>query len=199
MSHPDNPHKGQPVLRAGAELEEANAAVIMLHGRGGNAADILALSGAFDRPDLAYLAPQAAGNTWYPKRFLAPVRENEPGRTSALELIADIIGLAITHDITPDRIALLGFSQGACLSPRIRRPTSGSLRRHHCPDRRVDRRDHRPGRLSGDTGGNACLHWFQRCRSPYPTGPCRRVVGCHGGAGWSGCRADLPGHGTHRQ
>ena len=60
MIDADNPHKGQPVFHAGAELENAEAAVIMLHGRGADAADILALSDDFERPDLAYLAPQAA-------------------------------------------------------------------------------------------------------------------------------------------
>lgn len=116
MMHPTSPHKGQPVLRAGAELEEAGAAVIMMHGRGADAADILSLAGAFDRPDIAYLAPEAAGRTWYPRSFLAPVAGNEPGRSSALELMADLLGLLITHDILPDRIAILGFSQGACLA-----------------------------------------------------------------------------------
>ncbi|WP_421725526.1 alpha/beta hydrolase [Bauldia sp.] len=116
MSDPGDRHKGQPILRAGAELETADAAVIMLHGRGASASDILSLSDAFDRPDLAYLAPQAAGNSWYPERFLVSIEENEPDRTSALRLIADLIGHLITHDITPDRTVLLGFSQGACLA-----------------------------------------------------------------------------------
>lgn len=116
MNSRDNPHEGQPVLRSGADLADAEAAVVMLHGRGADAADILALSDAFERPDIAYLAPQAKGNTWYPHRFLAPVRENEPERSSALRVIADIIGLLITREITPERIGLLGFSQGACLA-----------------------------------------------------------------------------------
>lgn len=116
MTDPANPHKGQPVLHAGAGLDEASAAVIMLHGRGADAANILSLAKNFGRPDIAFLAPEAAGNTWYPQSFLAPVSENEPGRTSALELIADILGLLITREILPERIALLGFSQGACLA-----------------------------------------------------------------------------------
>ncbi len=111
-----NPHKGQPVLHAGAGLDEADAAMIMLHGRGADAADILALAAAFERPDIAYLAPEAAGRVWYPRPFLAPVADNEPGRTSALDRIADLLGLLITHDILPERTALLGFSQGACLA-----------------------------------------------------------------------------------
>lgn len=116
MADPANPHKGQPVLQSGAGLDEATAAVIMLHGRGADAADILGLAGSFDRPALAYLAPDAAGHTWYPRPFIAPVAQNQPYLASALELIADIIGLLITRDIPPERIALVGFSQGACLA-----------------------------------------------------------------------------------
>jgi len=116
MDSAANPHKGQPVLRAGAGLDEADAAMIMLHGRGADAADILALAEALERPDIAFLAPQAADHTWYPRPFLAPVSENEPYLTSALERVSDILGMLITHDIPPDRMALLGFSQGACLA-----------------------------------------------------------------------------------
>lgn len=116
MDSAANPHKGQPVLHAGAGLDEAGAAMIMLHGRGADAADILALAGTLERPDIAYLAPQAADHSWYPRPFLAPLAENEPHLTSALECVADILGMLITHDIPPDRMALLGFSQGACLA-----------------------------------------------------------------------------------
>ncbi len=88
----------------------------MLHGRGADAADILGLAESFDRPTLAYLAPEAAGHAWYPYSFLAPVAQNQPFLASALDVIGDIIGLLITHDIPPTRIALVGFSQGACLA-----------------------------------------------------------------------------------
>ena len=116
MSSEAQTHRGQPLLQAGAALEEADAAVVMLHGRGADAGDILALSEAFGRPALAYLAPQAANNTWYPQPFMAPVADNEPWRTSALELVADVVGMLITHDIPPAKTAILGFSQGACLA-----------------------------------------------------------------------------------
>ena len=115
MERDRNPHKGRPVLAAGAGLEAAGGAVIMMHGRGAGASDILSLAGSLARPDIACLAPDAAGQTWYPRPFMAPRRDNEPDLTSALELIADILGLLITHDIPPERTALLGFSQGACL------------------------------------------------------------------------------------
>ncbi len=80
-------HQGQPVRQFGASLKEAEGAVVMLHGRGGSAEDILSLASAMYRPGLAYLAPQAAGNTWYPNSFLAPREENEPWLSSALSLV----------------------------------------------------------------------------------------------------------------
>jgi predicted esterase len=116
MSDPSDPHRGQPVLRAGADLSQAKAAMIMLHGRGADAADIIGLSEVIGRPEVIYLAPEAAGHTWYPTSFLAPVERNEPGRTSALGVIAGLIGRLGAAKLAPEQIALLGFSQGACLS-----------------------------------------------------------------------------------
>ena len=85
------PHQGQPVLTAGAPLESARAAMIMVHGRGASAEDILTLAEEFHAPDFAYLAPQAAGNTWYPYSFLSPIESNEPGISSGLVLLADLL------------------------------------------------------------------------------------------------------------
>jgi predicted esterase len=116
MSDPNDPHRGQPVLRAGADLSQAKAAMIMLHGRGADAADIIGLSEVIGRPEIIYLAPEAAGHTWYPYSFLAPVTRNEPGRASALNVIAGLIGRLGSARLAPERIALLGFSQGACLA-----------------------------------------------------------------------------------
>jgi predicted esterase len=107
---------GQPVLTTGAELEKARGAMIMLHGRGGTARDILALSGYLDRPDFAYLAPQAAGNTWYPYSFLAPIERNEPALSRALDNIADLLAKLAAAGFPAERTMLLGFSQGACLA-----------------------------------------------------------------------------------
>ena len=73
-----DPHRGQSVFSTGARLEEASAAMLMLHGRGASAQDILSLANEFDQPGFAFLAPQAAGNTWYPNRFMSPVEQNEP-------------------------------------------------------------------------------------------------------------------------
>lgn len=111
-----SPHRGQPVLAAGRPLEEAEAAMIMVHGRGAGAEDILSLAGELGRPELAYLAPQAAGYTWYPYSFMAPIEQNEPGLSSGLEVLGDLVRHLEDHGIPPERTVLLGFSQGACLS-----------------------------------------------------------------------------------
>ena len=90
--------------------------MLMLHGRGARAEDILSLANEFDQPGFAYLAPQAAGNTWYPNRFLAPLEENEPWLSSALAFISDVLAEIVNAKISYERIILLGFSQGACLN-----------------------------------------------------------------------------------
>jgi predicted esterase len=112
----NGPHQGQPVVTAGAPLEEAQAAMILVHGRGATAESILTLTAEFDRPDFAYLAPQAAGNTWYPYSFTAPISNNEPGISSGMAVIEDLIDRITEAGIPHERLILLGFSQGACLS-----------------------------------------------------------------------------------
>ena len=110
------PHRGQPVLLAGESLSRARAAMLMIHGRGARAEDILSLADQFAQPGFAYLAPQAAGSTWYPNRFLVPLAENEPWLSSALEFVGDVVGQIIAAGIPAERTILLGFSQGACLT-----------------------------------------------------------------------------------
>lgn len=110
------PHQGQPVRRAGTPLNEARAAMVMVHGRGATAESILALVPALDAGGFAYLAPQAAGGTWYPNSFMAPIPGNEPGITSGLAAIGDVIAVIEAAGIPLERTMLLGFSQGACLS-----------------------------------------------------------------------------------
>ena len=110
------PHQGQPVLTAGEPLDKATAAMLMLHGRGATAEDILALSDELQQPGFAYLAPQAAGYSWYPNSFLAPIESNEPGLSSGLAVIASLLAKLAQAGIPPERTILLGFSQGACLS-----------------------------------------------------------------------------------
>ena len=111
-----DPHGNQPVLAAGRKLPGAAAAVILVHGRGASAEDILNLGQEFGHPDLAYLAPQAAGNSWYPYSFLAPIQQNEPWLTSALHKLAHLVEDISHAGIAREKIILAGFSQGACLA-----------------------------------------------------------------------------------
>jgi len=112
-----DPHASQPVLRHGPAPRDARLVTILIHGRGGSADDMLSLGSELRAADVAYLAPQAAGNTWYPYSFLAPLEQNEPGLSSALARLAGLVdSLAQDEGVPPARIALLGFSQGACLS-----------------------------------------------------------------------------------
>jgi predicted esterase len=115
-ANPHDPHAGQPILTAGAALQEARLVAIMLHGRGASAEDILGLASEFTATDIAYLAPQAAGSTWYPYSFLSPIPQNQPGLDSALGVIARLCDQLEGQGISSERIALMGFSQGACLT-----------------------------------------------------------------------------------
>ena len=116
MCPSNDPHAGQPVLRLGPSPRDARLALICVHGRGASAGDILGLAAELQLPDVVCLAPEAAGHTWYPYSFLSPIPQNEPGITSGLGVIAALIDALGAEGIAPDRIGLLGFSQGACLS-----------------------------------------------------------------------------------
>lgn len=116
MTRAGPPHGGQPVVRTGAPLDQARAAVIMVHGRGAGPANILDLVPAIGHPGVAYLAPAAGGGTWYPKGFMAPIEENEPGISSGIAVIHGLIEDVVAAGIPASRIVLLGFSQGACLA-----------------------------------------------------------------------------------
>ena len=109
------PHDGQPVLQAGEPLERALAAMILVHGRGASAEDILYTAGPLARPGFAYLAPQAAGQTWYPHPFTSPLESNEPWLSSALEFLGRVLA-RVEDNLPAARVILLGFSQGACLT-----------------------------------------------------------------------------------
>ena len=109
------PHQGQPVLAAGQPLDSAKGAMVLVHGRGATAESILTLAEEWIHPDFAYLAPQAADNTWYPHRFLAPIASNEPYLSSALTAVNQVLDRLSEARIRPDHTILLGFSQGACL------------------------------------------------------------------------------------
>lgn len=110
------PHRGQEVRFFGESLGSASAAMVMVHGRGASARDILTLASELNAPGFAYVAPQAAGGTWYPNSFLAPIASNEPYLSSALDVIAEIVRQIGAAGIPAERTMLLGFSQGACLS-----------------------------------------------------------------------------------
>jgi predicted esterase len=116
MANDSDPHAGQPVRTAGAPLEDARAAVIMIHGRGASAESILTLAAALPAAGVAFLAPQAAGGSWYPLGFMSPVARNEPGISSGMRAIDRVLGLVADADVPPERTVLLGFSQGACLA-----------------------------------------------------------------------------------
>jgi phospholipase/carboxylesterase len=103
------------VLQAGEPLASAGAAMILVHGRGASAADIMTVGAELMHPGFAYLAPQAAGGAWYPNPFTAPLEANEPYLSSALEAVGSILA-SIEKTIPAGRIILLGFSQGACLT-----------------------------------------------------------------------------------
>jgi predicted esterase len=118
------PHAGQRVMHAGAPLASARAAMVMVHGRNASPENILELSDVLDRPEFAYVGPAAAGGTWYPYSFMAPREQNEPGISSGLFVIESVVSNLIAQGFSPERIMLLGFSQGACLTSEfsIRHP-----------------------------------------------------------------------------
>lgn len=119
MTHsgPDrHPHGDGRILHAGAPLDEATGVIIALHGRGAGAEDIVGLAQEVAPSAVAIVAPEAAGNTWYPYRFLEPTERNEPYLSSALRRVGELIDDVQSKGIPGRRIALLGFSQGACLA-----------------------------------------------------------------------------------
>jgi predicted esterase len=120
MKPVEDPHSGGRLLSAGAPLGEATGVVILLHGRGGSAEDILSLHVALHAglagQKIAWLAPEANGRTWYPNSFLAPREANEPYLSSALRRVQSVVQAVAEAGLGPEKIALAGFSQGACLS-----------------------------------------------------------------------------------
>jgi len=115
LSAAADPHAGQRVVHRGAAWTKARLAVILLHGRGSAPEDLVELADEWNVPDIAYLAPAAAGGTWYPESFLAPIHRNEPWLTSALRTIERVLDEVEHHGVPAERVAILGFSQGGCL------------------------------------------------------------------------------------
>ncbi|MFA9415989.1 alpha/beta hydrolase [Natrinema sp. HArc-T2] len=112
----DGPHQGQQLVTGGTDLADAEAALVLTHGRGATARGMIQLAEEVQQDGVAALAPQAARRTWYPNSFLAPVKQNEPGRSSGLQAISDAIAEANDAGIPTERVMLVGFSQGACLA-----------------------------------------------------------------------------------
>ena len=110
------PHQGEQIYTAGQPLDQANAAMLLVHGRGATAASILELANELYHPEYTYLAPQAAGNKWYPYSFLAPLTQNEPWLSSGIQALRDLVAKVEETGIPSERIVLTGFSQGACLA-----------------------------------------------------------------------------------
>jgi phospholipase/carboxylesterase len=106
---------GKNIFSAGKNIRDAGNVLIMLHGRGGSAEDILSLAQYFSLEDYALLAPQAINNTWYPYSFLSPPLQNEPWLSSALSLLKEIVNDIKLQKISEENTYFLGFSQGACL------------------------------------------------------------------------------------
>jgi phospholipase/carboxylesterase len=104
------------IIRTGKQTGEATKALVMLHGRGGSAEDILGLAKYLPVNDFALFAPQATNNTWYPYSFLAAPKDNEPWLSGALELVKETVADIVAEGIKPENIYFLGFSQGACLT-----------------------------------------------------------------------------------
>ncbi|MCS3861348.1 phospholipase/carboxylesterase [Salinibacter ruber] len=109
-------HQDQPVHTDGAPIGDAQAGLVLLHGRGASAQGMLQLADDLDVPDIAHLAPQARMRSWYPQSFMAPRDQNEPELASALATIGDVLSRLADAGIGPARTVLLGFSQGACLA-----------------------------------------------------------------------------------
>ena len=111
-----DPHVRHTVVSAGTPLGESRAVMIMLHGRNAGPRNILELVPPLDRPVFTYLAPAAANGTWYPYSFMADIEKNEPSLSSGLHALDRLVSGVVARGIPKERIALLGFSQGACLA-----------------------------------------------------------------------------------
>ena len=111
-----DPHAGGPLVWAGPPPEDAAATLILVHGRGGTAQSMLSLFDVLAVDRVSTVAPQAAGGTWYPQSFMAPLEANQPSLDSALRRISSVVRELMGRGIPSEGIALLGFSQGACLT-----------------------------------------------------------------------------------
>jgi predicted esterase len=109
-------HEDQPLLQEGPELCDAAGLLILLHGEGSTATDIMTLAPQFKHEGLAFAAPQADGKSWFPYSFLVPVQQNQPGIQSAMTIIRSLVTEADLLGVPRGKVMILGFSQGACLA-----------------------------------------------------------------------------------
>jgi phospholipase/carboxylesterase len=114
-----NPHLAREIVRAGVALGEASVAAVLVHGRDQDPAFMLELVDRLALDGVAYLLPEADGRTWYPGRYLAPVADNEPSLSHALEAYRAALAAIAAAGIAPERTVLVGFSQGACLTAEL--------------------------------------------------------------------------------
>jgi predicted esterase len=112
----EGPHQKSRTITTGADPQKADGAIIMIHGRGATAESIVTLAHEFDAENFHFAAPQASGNTWYPYSFMAPSKNNQPGLSSGLQAIFNIVSDLESKGIPKKKIIILGFSQGACLA-----------------------------------------------------------------------------------
>jgi phospholipase/carboxylesterase len=104
------------IISAGKELDADSKVLVMLHGRGAMAEDILPLASSLNVKDFTLIAPQATNNTWYPYSFLMPPGENEPWLSSALNILKELLNHLYRNGVRSENIYFTGFSQGACLT-----------------------------------------------------------------------------------
>ena len=197
MAASQDPHAGQPVLHRGPAPADARLVAILIHGRGASAEDILTLTQELRPKDVAYLAPQAAGNTWYPYSFLAPIEQNEPGITSGLGVMSGLIEQVGRDGVTPDRIVMIGFSQGACLSLEFAARHAQRFAGVAGLSGGLIGPPGTPRHYAGSIRRDACISWLQRHRPAHPARPGARDGG---GISPDGCgcgRTNLPADGTH--
>lgn len=129
MSEPRSTHQQIATIEAhGAALSRARLGVVLLHGRGSTAQNMFRLADQISIPDIAYLAPQASGQSWWPTSFLAPFATIEPHLASAIGMVDLCLSQLAENGITADRTVLVGFSQGACLALEYTARSSAHLR-----------------------------------------------------------------------
>ncbi len=112
----DGPHAGQPILTGGAPKGAAEAALVLLHGRGARPGSVLDLADELGRSGVTHIAPEAYHNTWYPNSFMADREANQPHLDSALRAADGAVDLALDAGVPLEKVVVLGFSQGACLA-----------------------------------------------------------------------------------